>query len=170
MHITAKTPNITQYRIQMESGDPFYHRCMWANINLDNDTFTMTATSDSGDYSYRWAVEKNGTFKRLMAQVDKQYLLGKISDRSYFDYDASMARLLEDAKHWDLSPGQYADLKDIEYGSAESYFRQVTDIVTDIDYDSIPVEMEYPAEAVTFADLFVEVLQLVIKKELEGRA
>jgi len=67
MKVEIKRPNITQYHFSVEPSDELYTACMWAIINLDHDTYTMTATSDAGDYSYTWQVTSTETFAHLMA-------------------------------------------------------------------------------------------------------
>jgi len=149
---------------QFEHSDPIYASCMWARINLDHDTFTMTATSDCGDYSYRWQVTESESFLRLMARISGSYLLDAISSQCVFDFDESKQQAVKQAKICDIDSGIYNQLLDIEPCSEESFF-QIVEGLTKWDFEYIPIEKRYPAGAVTFCKLFCGYLQPILRKE-----
>ena len=164
MKITAKTPNITQYRIVAEPEDPMYHRCQWAVINLDHDTYTMTAETDCGNYTYGWVpTPKTESFVKLMARIDEGYLLGKIASESVFNFEESKRQLLEEAKSRDCTCRQIQAMEWIEDCGWELFFAKVQEILA-WDYYETPMVMEYPPGAITFAKLFVEYLQPLLRK------
>ncbi len=170
MRLTTKRPNITQYSFQFEPSDPIFINCNWAIINLDHDTYTMTATTDCGNYSYSWHVTPSESFAQLMARLDREYLLDKVSTACVFDFKASKRRAVEVAEHC----GEYGNahaLKDLDGRACpteESFLRIVKDI-TDWDYESIPIEKRYLAGAVAFARLFCEYLQPELRKSLAAQ-
>lgn len=159
MKVNIKRPNITQYHFIFEPSDEIYINCMWSRINLDHDTFTMTATSDCGDYSYRWLVTDHETFAHLMARIDGDYLLGKISDNTIFDFEASKAELLKYTDRIDA-------LADIEYCSEEMFIYKVNELV-DIDLIDIPIVKKYPRGAQTFVKIFTECLQPLLREQIK---
>jgi len=162
MKVNIKQPNITQYHFQFEEGDPIYTNCMWARINLDHDTFTMTATSDCGDYSYRWHVTESETFSHLMARLGKDYLLDKISSRCVFIFEDSKRQLEKMQSLYDWSDTQKERLDELDECSEESFVKFAWDELN-IDPHDIPVEKRYPIGAVTFCELFCKCLQPILK-------
>jgi len=170
MNVTVKTPNITQYEFIFDSDDSIYFNCTWARINLDHDTYTMTATTDCGDYAYTWHVTPKEPFVDLMARIGEQYLLGKIAEENVFCFDESKEQAVELAK--EIGIYAYCDLSDIEdmdycdYPTEESFYRRIEEM-TDWDYETIPIVKKYPIGAVIFAKLFCEYLQPILRSNDE---
>jgi len=121
-------PDTVQFYVSLEKEDELHTSCMWARITFDNKSWSMMAQSDCGDYSYSWVPEKDRTFLKLMQQIDGEYLLGKISDRSRFDEEGSKKNLL----HW-LDQEEDIDrlekkIKEVNANSSEEFMREVKGI------------------------------------------
>ena len=170
MKVTVKPPNITQFHFDFEEGDQIYMDCLWAQINLDHDSYTMTATSDCGDYSYRWHVTPNESFIKLMSRIGEEYLLYKISDQIVFDFDASKAELIERVDECCIDEWKSEAVRELEIMDClteESFVRKAYEIVGTWDYESIPVVKRYPIGAITFAKLFCVYLQPLLRELLK---
>ncbi len=168
MELTIKCPNITQYSFQFEPSDAIYINCNWAIINLDHDAYTMTATTDCGNYSYSWHVTPSESFVHLMARLNQGYLLDKISSASVFDFDASKRRAVEIAIRCIIPVAivhALEEMDECDYGTEESFFRRAQEI-TGWEYEAIPIQKRYPVGAVAFARLFCEYLQPELRKSL----
>lgn len=165
MKFTAKTPNITQYHLSLEPEDELYTACMWAEINLDNDTYTMTATSDCGSYSYKWSVTPSEPFKELMARLDSEYLLGKISDANVFEFRESKDELLKMKDDYVLTESQIQDIEYLDDCGEEMFFNFCMNELN-IHPDDIPICTRYPYRAQNFVEIFTQYLQPILKKEL----
>lgn len=162
MKITLKQPNITQCNIRFERGDELYHACMWATINLDHDTFTLTATSDCGDYSYTWCVTEDETFVHLMARINGDYLLSKIASEDTFYFAESMMKTIAEAKQ--DCPENVEELEGLYDCGEEMFLREVGEI-TGWEYEYIPVVKEYPRRAETFVKIFTEYVQPLLREK-----
>jgi len=169
MKVIVKIPNITQYYFTFEEGDEIYFNCMWARINLDHDTYTMTATTDCGDYTYTCHVTPAESFIKLMARVGEDYLLYKIADRNLFNFDESKARVItQNNVGAGLRSVPHEELSEIDYSNCpteESFLREVAR-VTGWCWEDIPIEKDYPIRAITFAKLFCKYLQPILREEI----
>ena len=166
MKVTVKTPNITQYSLRFEPSDgDTYYRCTWADINLDHDTYTMSATTDCGNYSYWWQPTPNAeSFIRLMKRINKDYLLNKIADDNVFSFDESKRLVLEQAAEDELSKSDILDIELMDHCGIEAFLMKVSNI-TCWDYDCIPTVNEYPPGAITFVEIFEKFLQPLLESE-----
>lgn len=174
MKVSVKTPNITQYYLQLETGDELYRRCTWAEIKLDHDTYTMTAMSDCGSYSYRWyPTPQHESFRKLMARLDSDYLLDKIASE-YFDFEESREQLLKmvDNEHYVLDDMTRRwlidDLENMDACGEELFLAKMTENIG-WHCSDIPVVSKYPSSAQTFAHIFVEYLQPILREELQSQ-
>jgi len=163
MKVTVKTPNITQYNFVFEPTDDIYYNCTWADINLDNDTYALTAVTDCGNYAYCWSptpdVER---FKALMARIGGEYLLGKIAEENVFDFEESKRIAIDQAKEDEYTEQQIQDIEWIDYCGIEEFIRQIRE-VTEWEYEYIPVVERYPPGAIAFAKVFTEYLQPILR-------
>lgn len=167
------TPNITQIKLQFESTDEMYCRCMWARINLDNDNYSLLAETDCGSYNYSWNVTEDESFLELMCRINKDYLLGKVANENVFDCDETTKALLD----YYINDGVYLDdalleqIKQIYTSSLEGYVEEIKYIDDDnIFNDSDIYECacnKYPVGAITFSEIFEEYVQPLIKGYLE---
>ena len=177
MKIEKIQPNVITYALYPSQNDEEYGECMWAKFIFDCDNGQLNINSDAGDYSYRWGYNENEDFMNLMMRINKDYLLNKVSNRLFFDEDASKKETIKLVKRFGLScfeiknGKQISDIvnkiKAIEYGCSEEYFiRKVKSIIPTIDYENIEVIKEFPRGAVIITDLFERYIQPKIKEEL----
>lgn len=164
MKLIVKTPNITQYHFMFEPSDENYTSCLWARINLDHDTFTMTATSDCGDYSYSWCVTETESFAHLMARLGADYLLGKISDRNVFEFEESKAELLKMKDDYEFSEDQIWEAENLDCCGGEMFAHFCVDTLN-IHTDDLPIVTRYPYGAIRFVQIFTEYLQPILREE-----
>ena len=166
MKATIKTPNITQYSLRFDTSDgDIYHRCTWAEINLDHDTYTMTAKTDSGNYSYGWQPTPNAeSFVGLMKRINADYLLDKIADANVFDFNESKHLVLEQAAKDGLSESEMLDIESIDHCGIEAFLMKVSD-ATDWDYYFIPTVEDYPPGAIAFVEVFTKYLQPILEEQ-----
>lgn len=83
-------PSIIVLEFRQEPGDPDYGSCLWAEFVLDLDAYSLSVLSDCGNYGYSWVPTPNSeSFLQLMARVEPDYLLDKISYRTVIDTEAA---------------------------------------------------------------------------------
>ncbi|MGL5433782.1 MAG: hypothetical protein ACRDBO_00095 [Lachnospiraceae bacterium] len=170
MRVEIKKPDTVQFCIWMDKEDELYGRCMWARVTFDNINWSMMAQSDCGDYSYSWSPEINRTFLQLMQQIDGQYLLGKVADRTRFDEEASKGNLIMWVAEDGDSERMIAEINEIRTNSAHEFIREVEEIAGMDEYSDLweCIESDYPQSAKVFSELFVKCVQPEIRKYLRG--
>jgi len=169
MKVEVKIPKITEYHFYFEEGDPIRSDCLWARIYLNHETYTMSAITDCGDYSYTWHVTPTESFLKLMTRLDKEYLLNKISDRSVFDWDESKREAIEHAVLNDFPDGIVEQVREIDFcdcPTEESFVRYIHEL-TNTYFEMIPVIKRFPHGAVTFVEIFCEYLQPLLRESLK---
>ena len=169
MKVNVNKPDTIQFCMQMEKGDELYTNCMWARITFDNKNWSMMAQSDCGDYSYSWVPEKERTFLQLMQQIDKEYLLGKVSDRTRFDEEASKKNLINWVSSEIDAERLIAEIKEISAGSDDEFLHEVEEISGMEDFSDLweCLESDYPQSAKIFCRVFTECVQPEIRKYLK---
>ena len=161
MQCKIVNPRTTTYNMRFDAKeDPdMYWRCMWARINLDHDNFTLSVTSDCGDYSYSWHVTESETFRQLMCRINPDYLLGKISSRSRFDIEQSKKETIDNIQKYYTDEEDIEDkieeISELECGE-EGFYMAVDRIMDDIDFESIECVKDYPDGAKVFCRIFAE--------------
>lgn len=124
MKVTIEKPRIISLLYKQEKGDPDYGSCLWARFYMDLNNYTMTIESDCGNYTHGWVpTPKTETFLQLLARMDKDYLLYKISSESVVDADATwecVEAMVKDAADWE---GDDLDLSTWEDVEAACYHR-----------------------------------------------
>lgn len=151
------------------------HRCLWALVYVDSNTWTLSASSDCGDYSYRWDYEDGRTFKQFLTTLDKSYFLSKISDRTEVDEKESIIRMKEycinmyreGSINKQEAKEQFDHIKDIECGYYDDDFEHAVYENLDYDYNDLVVH-KYPVGAITFYEVVFKELQNILKDEIKG--
>lgn len=173
MELQIKRPNSTEYNFQFEKEDLDCQRRVRASITLNHDTFVMTARTDCGDYSSVWLpTAKPDGFIRLMASLNRDYLLNRISDRIVFDLEESKKGTIENLKYYlDIDFEEAVEEIEGMNGYGEGGFRsQCSNICEKYGIDDsfyvIQIEKRYPDGAETFCDIFIKYLVPELKKEL----
>lgn len=88
-------PSTVVLEFRQEPGDPDYGSCLWAKFVLDLDAYSLSVLSDCGHYGYTWVpTQRSESFLHLMARVEADYLLDKISSRTVLDTESTMAAFL----------------------------------------------------------------------------
>lgn len=163
------TPNITQIKLQFEREEEMYHRCMWARINLDNDNYSLSAETDCGSYSYHWQPTDSESFLELMCRINKDYLLGKISNEDLFDCNKTTKNILNYCE----DEGLAEQIKQIETSSMQEYVVELNDIDEEDTYDGLDIYeyacYRYPYGAITFCEMFEKYVQPLVRKHLENQ-
>jgi len=172
MKVTVIRPNVTEYRIHTEPGDAIHTRCMWANIQINHDTYTISAQTDCGDYSYRWPATKDESFRDLLLRAlrDEEYLLSKFSERSRFSLEETKRLFLDNQDLDRDDPDDLAIIAAIEANESSTEDEWVRSIrgahLDDTPWDYIV--REYPAQAYTFVRLLSSVILPMLKEEKRG--
>jgi len=168
MKVEIQKPDTVQFCIQMDKGDELYGRCMWARLTFDNKNWSMMAQTDCGNYSYSWKPEKERMFLELMQQVDGQYLLEKISDRTRFNDADSKNNLIMWVSPEAESERLIKEISEIRANSATEFLNEVKEISGMEDYFDLweCIESDYPTSAKVFTQMFVECVQPEIRKYL----
>lgn len=166
MKVDIKCPNITQYHFSLEPSDELYTACTWARINLDHDTYTMTATSDCGDYTYTWCITPTESFTHLMARLDREYLLGKISNENVFEFKESKNQLMLMKCDYEFNDDQIWDIDNLVQCGEEMFINFCMSELN-IHLDDIPICKRYPYGAQTFVKIFIQYLQPLLREEIK---
>lgn len=96
MKVTIEKPQIITLMYRQEKGDPDYGSCLWARFNLDLTNYTMTIEGDCGNYTHGWVpTPKSESFLQLLARMDKDYLLYKISNETVINWDKTWEQVRE---------------------------------------------------------------------------
>jgi len=169
MKVEVNKPDTIQFYVYLEKEDELHTSCIWARITFDNENWSMMAQSDCGDYSYSWVPEKDRTFLQLMQQIDEEYLLGKISDRTRFDEEASKENLISWISSEIDAERLIAEIKEIRAGSGDEFLHEVEEISGMDDFTDLweCLESDYPQSAKTFCRIFTECVQPEIRKYLK---
>ena len=181
MQIEKIEPRTITYRLTPDKGDEEYRSCMWARYIFDCDNGRLNINSDAGDYSYGWGHNVHEEFMHLMSRVDQGYLLNKLSSLSEFDIGKSKAGTIRNIKEYgeDYLGIRYGkqlesvieEISGIDNGaSEETFIREVSEIVPDIDWEDIEIVKEYPYGAEVVVEMFIKYLQPEIKKEFGEQA
>lgn len=172
MKIENIKPNIIQIKFYQEKGDNDYGSCLWGNVVIDCDNYTLFIESDCGNYSYGWTPTPNSeSFIKLLCRMDSEYLLGKISDMSYFDFETSKEQTYKNIREYFEDDGTNDAQKiidnldydiDSDYDEG-SFYRACQEAFVGYNiYDSfeiIHIEKDYPAGAKKIADIFKSTIQ-----------
>lgn len=169
MKVEIKVPDTVQFCVRMEKEDELYPQCMWARITFDNKNWSMMAQSDVGDYSYEWYLETGGRrFLDLMQQIDKDYLLCKISDMTQFDLYWTKRILIDCVSDEDQSEHLIKEINFITACNPYEFMEEISNIDGMEEYTNLweCIQYDYPQRAKVFAKVFTECIQPEIRKYL----
>lgn len=171
MKVEVKVPDTVQFCIRMDKEDELHHQCMWARVTFDNKNWSMMAQSDAGDYSYSWCVESGGRkFLELMQQLDSDYLLCKISDRTKFDLDDTKKTVMSWVCNDEQAERMINEINSIDACNPHDFMQELEEIEGINGYSDLweCICMDYPNRAKVFTRVFTECIQPEIKKYLKG--
>lgn len=179
MMIKTENPKVTRYSLKftIQDNPEIHSRCMWADIYLDHERYTLMAHTDCGNYIYGWPVTTAETFLELMCRITSSYLLGKISKEKVFDLKDSKDSMIELLNEWITEAEneeaaeklrcQIVEVEAIDDCGEEGYVNNMDKIFPDlIPYEQIVVVKDYPVWAKTFCEVFINYLQPILKEEL----
>lgn len=187
MNVAIEKPEIISLLYTQEKSDPDYGSCLWARFYLDLNNYTMSIESDCGNYTHGWTpTPKTESFLKLLARMDPDYLLGKISRETVIDGDATAANFKEfiqecaEGEGIELSEDEWERINDACYN--HDTVRDLVDNVLDevistelrksLEYDSYylwsNVAMDYPAGAKKIAEVFGSCIKPKIKEIITG--
>ena len=176
--ITSQKTNMVTFKYHQEKSDQDYGSCLWADFHFDLDEYHLFIASDCGDYSYGWTpTPATEPFLHLMARIDAEYLLGKISSRSKIDEEQTFKNLKELAA--DLLDGEEADfdMEELEsvchcYSDVSGLCSAVYEVWEDsqiseyLECEDVygSIETRYPYDAVKIVEVFKNHVQPVIRE------
>ncbi|SFM09643.1 hypothetical protein [Pelosinus propionicus] len=154
----------------------------WATFTIDENGGLFNCQSDYGDYSYSWPRHGRKTFKHFLIEItrDYHYLLNKISDTTYFNFDKTISEWKKLIIEWRKDNGinkkqareAFDDIVNIDDGSADYVYMQLTesDMIREICPDAWEVfdcVKEFPAAAMAFATEVMPMFSEILKQEIE---
>ena len=188
MNVAIEKPEILSLLYTQEKADPDYGSCLWARFYLDLNNYTMAIESDCGNYTYGWVrTPKSESFLQLLARMDPDYLLDKISRQTVIDGDATAAEFKEfiqecaEGECIELSESEWERIHDACYhhDTVRDVVEAVLDEITStelrkaLEYDSYylwsNVVMDYPAGAKKIAEVFGNCIKPKIKEIISGK-
>lgn len=179
MKIKRVEPKIVSYSLRTEESDENFFECYWATFTFDCDRGCLNINSDAGNFSHSWGYNENEDFMSLMARINHDYLLDKISDRSVFFLKESIEETIAEIRENGIDyfgieneeelNSVIEDIKDLSEDiiSEEFFFRAVENIVPGIDFEAVQVVKDYPHGAKKVCELFKEYVQPLIKEEIK---
>lgn len=187
MNVAIEKPEIISLLYTQEKSDPDYGSCLWARFYLDLNNYTMSIESDCGNYTHGWTpTPKTESFLKLLARMDPDYLLGKISRETVIDGDATAANFKEfiqecaECEGIELSENEWERIHDACYHHdtvrdvVEEVLDEVisTELRKSLEYDSYylwsNVVMDYPNDAKKIAEIFGNCIKPKIKEIITG--
>lgn len=175
MIISKKIPNVVTYSIKMDLKEDkkLYQRCKSLDITLDFDSWIISCNGDCGHWSYQWMPD-NTNFLDQMCRINGSYLLDKIASRSVFNLKKSKDETIKNVKRDypdDVMENEVKDaikyIKSLQNKGKELFYEQILYNFEWMSVETICSEMEYPAGAVVFCEIFEQILQPILKKELK---
>ena len=173
MKIENIKPKIIQLQFHQEKADSDYGSCLWGNVAIDCDNYTLFIESDCGNYSYGWTpTPQTESFVKLLCRMGSDYLLGKISDTSYFDFDESKKLTFQNIREYfeneDVNEAQRI-IESLDYEldhccSEESFYITCSNELSEYSDELIHIEKDYPAGAKKIAEIFKNTIQPYLRE------
>ena len=188
MKITIEKPEVLVLKYQQEKTDEDYGSCLWARFYLDLKNYTMSIESDCGNYVHGWVpTPDHESFLKLLARMDGDYLLYKISNQTVIDGDETWKEVEEMVK--DIAEGELEDVEDFaweEIKDACYHHNDERELVEAVLDASIPsavykaleretyelygcVVKDYPANAKKIVSVFISCIKPKIKEIIDGK-
>lgn len=174
-------PMIRQFLYVQEKQEPDYSSCLWANFVLDCDCYTLSITSDCGNYNYSWSVTPAESFLKLMSRLDSEYLLNKISNDVFDICQSIMETCSNIVEYYGLQKGEnikidelIQQINDLDESNPILFHRKCGELIQKFDENNwealtlVSVVYDYPARAKNIVKVFMEYLQPLLRKELNG--
>ena len=182
MEETVKLPDYTFKKSTCERYDLRFNKHEWAIFTIDENGGLFNCHSSFGDYTYSWPHHGRKTFKHFILEItrDYWYLLNKVSNETYFNFEKTVTewknKIVEWRKDRDISKKQVRDaiefINGLDSGMSADYTitRLIeSDVISDICSDSWEVfdcVKEYPGDAMVFAKTVMPMFADILKKEI----
>lgn len=187
MKVTIETPEVLVLKYQQEKTDEDYGSCLWARFYLDLQNYTMSIESDCGNYVHGWTpTPEHESFLKLLARMDGDYLLYKISNQTVIDGDETCKAVMEMVK--DIAESELVELDDFDLDEIKDACyhhndeRELVEAVLDA---SLPISVytalerntyelcgcvvkDYPTNAKKIVSVFVSCIRPKIKEIIDG--
>lgn len=176
MKIEQANPNTIHLKFRQEKDDENYGNCLWGDVIINCDDYTLTAKTDCGNYMHGWTpTPDEESFIHLLSRIESEYLVGKISVKNVFDFEESKRQTYEIIRQSrDCRENAERIIEDIEYSldndncrSEESFYRTCNSILKEngVYYGSemICIEKDYPAGAKIFAEIYDTAIKPYLK-------
>lgn len=173
MKLKIKEPRTTEFCFALDKDDELYVNCTWARFLLNHDTYVLSIESDCGSFSYGWCVTESEPFIKLMARIDKWYLIDKLSTMNVLNLEESKRKTIENVKesyafeNLPIDQQEYLinEINEIESNSEEGFYRAVeAALYAGISSENIETEIEHPFRATVICNFFEKYLQPELKK------
>lgn len=92
--IRTNNPQMRVFEYFQNPTDSDYGSCLWARFYFDLENYTVFITSDCGEYSHTWPMEKIPFLSSLLG-MKENYLLEKLSRRNVLNKESSLENLKE---------------------------------------------------------------------------
>ncbi len=154
----------------------------WATFTIDENGGLFSCMSDYGDYSYSWPRHGRKSFKHFILELarDPYYFLGKVSMRTYFDYDKAANKwkreIIERRRAYNCSREEAREawnfIEELDGTMSCDYVQsQLIDSgcirkIWPEPWDEMDFDKDYPPATVIFAEKIMPVFAEVLKQEL----
>jgi hypothetical protein len=158
----------------------------WAIFTIDEKSGMFNCQSDYGTYNYMWPNHGRKSFKHFILELakDPSYFLGKVSERDFFDVDASMKQWKESIsnlrKRREISKEQAADMwefiNELDTSAPVALIQEriynnktINEVFEEPWYD-FEVIKEYPPNARVFAHKIMPMFAEILSQEIMQHA
>lgn len=177
MKLLVVSPRVEQYNLYLDKDDELYLNCMYAKFTFDCDNFILSAVTDCGDYIYKWPVTDSEKFMHLMARINQYYLVGKVSEMTELDVEATRKNILDAIEYDDADIDHKESAKKFIHDLSFSSVYELNEELEDYNdsycgnyFSDYIVEeyisFDYPFSAQIFGKIFEKYIQPEIRKRL----
>lgn len=155
----------------------------WAIFTIDENGGLFHCQSDYGDYSYLWPKHGRKSFKHFLIEITRStdYLLGKISRETHFDFDKCLRlwkkEIIKMRKEEEYSKEELREawdfIENIDSGMPcecvqnELYdSREISKICGGEPWYVFETDKDYPPSAVVFAKEVMPIFAEILKNEI----
>lgn len=158
--ITSSVRHVQEIEILLLPGDSHYHEFPKLTYVIEKLERSLLARTDNGYAYFAWP-ETNEDFIHLLSRVDKEYLLSKISNKSVFKTDLTITRLKR------LRPELSDELDNMKNLTLAYPFTEVYLSLPNTHSDDLEAFVwDYPESHKAIADVFIEHVQPLLRKQL----
>lgn len=158
--ITSSIQHTQEIKILLHPGEKHYHEFPELIYVIEKLQRSLLARTDNGYAYFAWP-ETSEDFIHLLCRVDRDYLLSKLSNPSIFKCDQTIARLKQ------LRPELSDKLDSMKNLTLAYPFTEVYLSLPGTHSDDLEAFVwDYPESHKAIADVFVEYVQPLLRKQL----